>query len=194
MTRDESLERLALPRAITDRWQAQLAEPHRHYHTQAHIDAMLDAIDAGSPPTDQWRERLAIIWLHDIVYDPTRADNEERSADQAGIDLAGSGIDVAVVREVILATKRHDPTTAIGRHICDLDLTILGADPAGYDRYAARIRREYAHVAEEAWRAGRPAVLRGFLARSAIFHLPHFASLEAQAHANLSREIAALKA
>lgn len=194
MTRDESPARLALPRAITNRWQTQLAEPHRRYHTQAHIDAMPDHVDAGAPPPDWWRVRLAIVWLHDIVYDPARADNEERSADQAAVDLAGTGIDVDVVRDVILSTRRHDATSEIGRHIGDLDLMILGAPRAEYDRYAARIRSEYAHVEEDAWRAGRPAVLRRFLARPAIFRLQYFVALEAPARANLTREIAALEA
>ena len=189
MTRDGSLRLLALPAAITDRWAVQLAEPQRRYHDLSHIEQLLAALpdDRASP------ELVAAIWLHDIVYDPRAGDNEERSAAQARVDLAGSGIDAERVAALILGTKRHDGEDAEQRLLNDLDLSILAAPAAAYDRYAGAIRAEYAHVPEPAYRTGRAAVLRGFLAQPAIFAAPLFTGREAQARANLRREIASLE-
>lgn len=189
MTPEASLTMLGLPEAVTAGWEAQLAEPHRRYHDRRHVSAMLAAI----PAEQETRELIAAIWLHDVVYDPRADDNEERSADQARADLAGSGIDVERVAALIFGTKHHRAETAEQRLLNDLDLGILGAPAEAYARYAADIRSEYAHVPEEAFRAGRSRVLRGFLDLPAIFLGPEFRHLEAPARANLTAEIAALE-
>lgn len=190
MTPDASLALLGLPSAVTDGWHAALAEPHRHYHGVAHITALLAAL----PDQDASREIVAAIWLHDVVYDARAGDNEERSADQARDDLTGSDVDVERVVALILSTKRHDGITPEQRLMGDLDLGILGSDPAGYADYAAAIRREYAHVPDPAYRAGRAGVLRRFLMRPAIYHGADMVGCEVRARANLAAEIAALEA
>jgi predicted metal-dependent HD superfamily phosphohydrolase len=64
---------------------------------------------------------------------------------------------------------------------------------AHYGRYAAAIRREYAHVPDEDYRAGRRRVLESFLARPSVFIGADRAALwETSARANLVREIAQL--
>jgi predicted metal-dependent HD superfamily phosphohydrolase len=59
-----------------------------------------------------------------------------------------------------------------------------------YQRYVAAVRAEYAHVADQLWRAGRSAILTGLLARPALYH--HHPAWEAAARANLTRELATL--
>ena len=185
MTPDDSLELLGLPGATTRRWQAQLDEPHRHYHTLHHVEAMLRWYDGSDPGV------IAAIWLHDIVYDPKASDNEERSAEQAQADLPpGPGTDLAM--RLILDTKHHmggDPFTDAFN---DLDLGIIGSSPDVYDRYAEQIRLEYAFVPEAAYRAGRAGILREFDMRE-IYKTPAFQRLERQAHINLQREIRRLE-
>lgn len=181
VTDEESLALLALPETITGRWLLQLSEPQRHYHTLDHVKAMLSHYEGESP------EMVAAIWLHDIVYDPTAPDNEERSAEQARADLPpGSGTEIVV--RLILDSKHHlggDPWTDLFN---DLDLGIIGSDSRVYERYAEQIRREYAFVPDDVYRAGRAAILRGFNERQ-IFKTSDFRHLEHQAHANLEREI-----
>ena len=189
LTPAESLALLALPAALTDGWRAQLAEPHRRYHDERHIAAMLGELAAGQAS----RELIAAIWLHDVIYDPRAADNEERSAEQARRDLAGSGVDAERVAALILATKHHHAATEEERLLVDLDLGVLGAPPGAYARYAVEIRAEYAHVPDEAYRAGRAQVLRRFLDRPAIYATAGFAILEERARANLAGEIAGLQ-
>lgn len=70
-------------------------------------------------------------------------------------------------------------------------MAIVGAAPDAFDRYDAAIRREYAAVPADAYRAGRRAFLASVLARPRIFFsaLLHD-RLDAAARANLARAIA----
>lgn len=188
MTPDQSLQLLGLAPVITKRWRARLNEPQRHYHTLAHIEAML----ANLPQSDATREMAAAIWLHDIVYDPKASDNEEMSAFVAEQDLAGSGISIPIVVGLILGTKRHESGSAQQNLLNDLDLGILGAPPPTYARYAHQIRMEYAHVPTPQYHAGRAAVLTAFDQKQ-IFQTERFAHLEEQAHKNLRAEITRLR-
>ena len=186
---------------MTPALEAAYAEPHRAYHTRAHIGdclAKLAAVD-GLSAADRRRLEWA-IWWHDAVYDPTRADNEDLSADLARRDLPALGAsadDVDEVVRLILLTKGHTVTAGdrLGALMVSIDLSILGVEPAAYDAYAAAVRREYAHVPDAAFRAGRRAVLERFLAEPVLFADPDFAArYDAAARANLTREIAALSA
>ncbi|MFF0469033.1 metal-dependent phosphohydrolase [Micromonospora zamorensis] len=179
---------------------ARWREPHRHYHTVAHLTAVLDVVDehadlAGRPDV----VRLA-AWFHDAVYDPRAVGdaNERDSAALAESVLAGLGVPAPTateVRRLVLLTAGHTvaPGDPDGALLCDADLAVLAAPPADYDRYAAAIRREYAHVPEPAFRAGRGAVLTGLLALPALFRLPPLATRwEEPARDNVRRELAAL--
>lgn len=170
-------------------------EPHRAYHTLVHIEDVLGVLEELGV-TDP-AVLLAAV-LHDVVYDPTRGDNEAASADYARHVLAH--LDEGTVErtaELILATASHeigaerDPGRAA---LLDADLAILAAPPDDYEAYSRAIRREYAHVRDDAYRAGRARVLETFLSRSRIFFTDELRTREEQARANLRREIDALRA
>ena len=65
---------------VDDRWKLRIetaySEPHRYYHTLAHLENMFaeSARFAPLPPAVEWA-----IWFHDFVYDPRSATNEEDS-------------------------------------------------------------------------------------------------------------------
>jgi predicted metal-dependent HD superfamily phosphohydrolase len=128
-----------------------------------------------------------------VVYDPTRADNEELSA-----QLAEAHVGPDIAREVgrlIRLTRTHEVERSdrLGAILISIDLSILGAEPARYDAYAAAIRKEYAHVPESDYRSGRANVLRQFVERPFIFPDAGFAEMyDRQARENLARELAAL--
>jgi predicted metal-dependent HD superfamily phosphohydrolase len=173
-------------------------EAWRRYHTAEHLAAVLEALDdliGGAPPT---LVELA-AWFHDVVVDPGAGDNEERSRDLAIERLGALGVApsaVVLVGELVMATKAHEPGELPGAAaLLDADLSILGADPPTYDAYARAIREEHAHVTDDRFRAGRAAVLEGFLARDRLFLTPGGVDrYEAAARANLTRELAALRA
>lgn len=179
---------------------ARYGEPGRRYHTLDHVAAVLATIDellARERVDDADAVQLA-GWLHDIVHDPTRSDNEAQSAVYARRALSVIRVPVAVTDEtvrLIELTAGHE-VAAGDRNamvLVDADLAILGAPREVYDRYAADIRAEYAHVDDDAYRAGRRAVLESFLARPRLFHTDTAHDrFDAPARDNLRREITAL--
>ncbi|MBI1406781.1 MAG: phosphohydrolase [Caulobacter sp.] len=186
---------------MTPALEAAYAEPHRRYHGRAHIEACLTDLN-GVAGLDERDRRLLTwaIWWHDAIYDPTRSDNEEASADMARRDLAAMGADAADIDEVsrlILLTKGH--TVAEGDRrgalLVSIDLAVLGGAPEAYDAYASGVRQEYAHVPEPQFRAGRARVMRRFLDTPVLYADPGFRDrLEAAARRNIAREVAALEA
>jgi predicted metal-dependent HD superfamily phosphohydrolase len=101
---------------------------------------------------------------------------------------------------LVLATRIHaipagiDPAIAADcAWFLDMDLSILGADPATFAWYDAAIRVEYAAVPDAEWRARRPGVLATFLDRERLYLTDHFhARCDAQARINLRAAIDAL--
>ncbi|MFD3871605.1 hypothetical protein [Streptomyces sp. NPDC058623] len=194
------------PAPYADRLLAAWAEPQRRYHTTAHladvlarIDVLTDA-DPATPPTapaDPAAVELA-AWFHDAVYRPDRSENEERSAALAERALPELGVDAARTAEtarLVRLTVTHDPAPGDtnGEVLCDADLGVLAGAPAAYDAYAAAVRAEYGFVPEDAFRAGRAAVLRQLLSLPRLFRTPYGADhWEAPARANLTRELATL--
>ncbi|GAB3951894.1 metal-dependent phosphohydrolase [Micromonospora vulcania] len=181
---------------------ARWREPHRRYHTVTHLTAVLDVVDRHAGPADRADLVRLAAWCHDAIYDPraTGDANERDSATLATDLLTGLGVPspaVAEVRRLVLLTAGH--VVALGDRdgalLCDADLAVLAAPPAAYDRYAAAIRQEYAHVPEPAFRLGRAGVLNGLLALPALFRLPALAQRwEQPARANLRRELTTLTA
>lgn len=185
--------------AVRDELIARYSEPHRRYHTMTHIEDCLAQVAASTDMDDDQRALMdAAIWFHDAIYDATRSDNEAESAKLAAERLSATGAEQAFINEVvrlILLTAGHSVQAddVIGARLVSIDLSILGAEAERYDAYAAAIREEYAHVPEPLYRAGRAAILGRFLESEALFADPLWGErYEAQARANLTREIAAL--
>ncbi|SBT64040.1 Predicted metal-dependent phosphohydrolase, HD superfamily [Micromonospora sediminicola] len=202
--RDAALAAGATDPAGVDRAGARLLagwrEPHRRYHTVDHLRAVLDVVDAYADSARRPDLVRLAAWCHDVVHDPRAGGdtNERASAELGDTLLTAAGLPAAAVTEVrrlVLLTADHavGPDDPDGALLCDADLAVLAAPPDGYDRYAAAIRREYAHVPEPDFRAGRAAVLRHLLGLPALYRLPEpHARWEDAARANLSRELARL--
>lgn len=176
--------------------------PGRHYHGLAHIEAMLALAREHRAELADPEAVEAAIWFHDAIYDSRRSDNEARSAALAAERLSplASRERLANIVAMIEATATHalpdlpdDPAKRDTALFLDMDLSILGAPPAAFDSYEKAVRREYAWVDDKAWRSGRAAVLRKFLARPSIFHTDIFRDrYEAQARKNIARSVVAL--
>jgi predicted metal-dependent HD superfamily phosphohydrolase len=174
------------------------AEPHRHYHTLKHVLALLRHLEQQRHLATATETLTAAILFHDAVYDTRRQDNETRSAELAGVQLSAIGWSpstVERVQQLVLATHHHQapPDDHDAWLFLDLDLSILSAEPATYDRYAQDIRREYAWVPEADYHQGRARVLKAFLSRDHVYRTPTLAARwEPLARANIARELAQL--
>jgi len=172
---------------------ARYGKPERHYHGLAHVEACLRWLDRVGAAAERPAEVELALWFHDAVYRPLARNNERRSATLARERLAEAGVPADAVARIgrhIEATRTHVAADSDGALVVDIDLAILGAPPADYDRFEADVRREYASVPAPLYRAGRRRVLQRFLARSAIYRTPllHDA-LEASARTNLERRV-----
>jgi predicted metal-dependent HD superfamily phosphohydrolase len=151
---------------------AAYADPARGYHDLRHLGEVLARVDellAGGEPADRDAVLLA-AWFHDAVYHGDGQD-EERSAALAEVRLAGHPLAAEVARLVRLtATHRPEDGDADGQVLCDADLAILAAGPERYREYVDGVRREYAHVSDADFAAGRAALLRDLLGRPTLFH------------------------
>jgi predicted metal-dependent HD superfamily phosphohydrolase len=173
------------------------SESARTYHNTNHILDCLSQLDLSRELANRLDEVEAAVWFHDVVYVPAASDNENRSAQLAEIALAACGAPLEVGRRVaeLILTTRHltIPQGPDAQLLSDIDLSILGRDPAVFDRFESAIRREYGQVDDAEYRAGRAKVLAGFLRREEIYQTGFFRTrYEQQARANLERALAQL--
>ena len=156
---------------LLDRW----SEPHRHYHGCTHLLSVLESLDLLTEPADPPRTVLLAAWFHDAVYQGIPLQDEEESARLAEDRLSDAGLpdaDVAEVARLVRLTGDHRPEAgdSDGALLCDADLSVLGGDPDEYARYVAAVRKDYAHVGDADFAAGRAAVVRRLLELDPLFH------------------------
>lgn len=194
---------MRIPSDILEGLKARHAEPQRHYHTWAHIEALLAWFkETKAQLTEPQVVELAILY-HDAVYDPRSKDNEAQSAALMLADLENLFPRSLVTKTetLILATAGHAlPETADESLLSDcaffldMDLSILGAKDEVFDAYEEAIRKEYAFVPTEDYRKGRGAILQNFLDRQRLYFTAHFRDLlETRARQNLQRSLARLE-
>jgi predicted metal-dependent HD superfamily phosphohydrolase len=200
MTPVDLSDRWPLPDSteVRDELAAAYADPSRGYHDTRHLTEVLDRLDelAGHGASYEATPVLLAAWFHDAVYDGER-DAEERSAAWAedALATAAPAPIVAEVARLVRLTETHKPddADANGCALSDADLGILAASRARYDEYVAAVRREYAHLDDAVFNAGRADVLRGLAAKPHLFHTAYARERwEAAARANIDRELLAL--
>jgi predicted metal-dependent HD superfamily phosphohydrolase len=193
---------LPWPLAGADDLRAELlaayADPARGHHDTRHLREVLERLDelaAAGAEFDPTAVALA-AWFHDAVYDGER-DAEERSAVWAEQALPAH-VGAAMVDEVarlVRMTEHHRPAPddRNGCALSDADLAILAAPVDRYDAYVAAVRKEYRHLDDEVFAAGRADVLRGLVEGDRLFRTEPGARLwEDAARANVARELTLL--
>lgn len=177
---------------LLDRW----GEEHRNYHGRTHLLAVLEALDWLAAPGLPSRTVRLAAWFHDAVYHGIAGEDEEESARLAEERLAHTGLPDGEAEEVgrlvrMTADHRPEPGDDAAALLSDADLSILGSDPAEYARYLAAVRKDFAHIGDADFAAGRAAVVRQLLAQEPLFHTGRGRSLwEAAARRNLAGELA----
>lgn len=191
---------LALDEATWRALELAYQTPPRAYHDATHLIELVGHYDWVAERVG-WRrgpEVFAAMLYHDAIYRPGEADNERKSADLARRALAGTGLDLDRVAELILATAHHGKDGVVADPDADPDLTmfldadmaILGASPERFSQYERQIATEFAQIPPDLFAIGRRAFLNRCLAmpriyRSALFH----AQFEAAARENLERAV-----
>ena len=186
------------PEAVHADLAARYSEPHRAYHTLAHVAECLTEFDGARDLATYPDEVELAIWFHDAVYDPHRHDSEVQSAEMARRTALAADVRAASAKRVyhlILATRHQAlPTDPDQQLIVDVDLASLALPWERFEENGRRIRQEYAHVPEPEFRTGRAAVLERLLRRPHIYAtVPFRRRYEERARANLERRVSQLR-
>ncbi len=193
-------ERWPLPEAtdVRDALLVAYGDEQRGYHDLRHLAEVSDRLEelASHGEPFQWLPVQLGAWFHDAVYD-ARPGAEQRSARWAYEALNGV-VDRAVAVEVerlvrLTADHQVEDGDRNGAALCDADLAILAAPQSRYSTYAADVRREYSHLPDRDFSAGRAAVLGDLQARRPLFATTYGRHhWEPPARANIARELAEL--
>jgi predicted metal-dependent HD superfamily phosphohydrolase len=170
------------------------SEAHRHYHTLAHLEHLYQQLHTCKHLFKDWDTALFALFYHDIIYNPQRSDNEEKSAELAVKRLQSLSYSIhkaANCYALILATKSHQYSKDVDTNLfTDADLSILGSSWDIYSVYATNIRKEYAVYPDALYKSGRAKVLQHFLQMERIFETAYFHErFEAKARENLQAEL-----
>jgi predicted metal-dependent HD superfamily phosphohydrolase len=175
--------------------------PGRHYHDARHLAWVVRHIAAiaGAHALDDIDAVVAAGFFHDAVYEPARPDNEQASAalaERALAEIGWSANRCARVATMVQATAGHhlDRADADTQVLLAADLAVLASEPSRYADYALAVRKEYAHVPDDAWRTGRAELLRSLLDRPHLFATRlGLEDWERRARANIASELAQLE-
>lgn len=166
----------------------------RHYHTLTHLENIFTELLPFKDKIEDWRCILFAIVYHDVVYNPLKKDNEEKSALFAEERMKFINAPSPVIercKQHILATKSHressDPDINL---FTDADLSILGAPWETYLEYCKQVRKEYSIYPDLMYNPGRKKALEHFLQMERIFKTDAFSEkYETQARKNMQQEI-----
>ena len=187
--------------------EANYTDPRRAYHTLDHIGWGLNRIDEMQSCRDgtngygltllDWNAIRWAWWFHDYVMNEDSG-NEDMSADEASERALRGGASVDMCEQVdrlVLATSHgFIPLRIDEAVICDVDLSILGAEPRAFDAYERQVRREYQEVPENLFRSARHEVMRPFYDRPWVYLTDYARNRwEEQAKENLGRSLARLR-
>ena len=178
--------------------------PPRWYHTfEGHVVRLTQHF-AACAEKKLWAQPLEVylaILFHDAVYCPGAADNEERSAQEAGAAIERFGVecDAAAVLRLIRLTALHGPglegelpsLSEDERLFLDIDMLVLGAEEEEYESYERGVELEFTHAvfARPVFVYKRWLFMRGLLhSKVPIFVSQHMGPrYEEAARANISK-------
>lgn len=182
---------------INQLWQEIEAAYHddtRYYHTLEHLQFVYNELLPVKQNIRDWDSVLFALYYHDIIYIPTRPDNEKKSADLAKERLESIHLPLIQIEKcmkMIMATKDHAISDEDDiNFFTDADLSILGSSRSVYAEYCHNVRREYAVLPDSIYKAGRKTFLQKLLNMPAIFKTEHFCrKYEMTARENIGYEL-----
>ena len=134
-------------------------ESHRVYHSLKHLTDISDMISedyASGKIDEKTNNKLLLTSLfHDIIYDPTKNDNESKSADFfMSLCTEKDNIDILEIKQSILDTATHKGTTILSEKFNKYDMNIVERDYDSLLEWEHGIHEEY-KVFGDKYKAGR---------------------------------------
>ena len=159
---------------------------------------MITELNDAKCMINEWDSVIFSAFYHDMIYNITAKDNEEKSAILARLRLNKISFPKEKTErcvKMILATKSHDfsPDNDINLFV-DADIVILGKSPDNYTIYKNQISQEYSCYPDSEYNEGRRKVLNHFLPQATIYKTLFFQEkYEQQARQNLLYELELLQ-
>jgi predicted metal-dependent HD superfamily phosphohydrolase len=102
-------------------------EPHRFYHSLSHLNDLISQInnDKDKYSEIEYDKLILTALFHDIIYNPGSSSNEEESADMFESCCINFNSDLKDVKNMILDTKTHIPTTKLSEIFIKYDMDIV---------------------------------------------------------------------
>jgi predicted metal-dependent HD superfamily phosphohydrolase len=152
------------PRFILDRW----SESHRSYHNIDHLNDLISQIneDYGyGVINDTERDKLMLVALfHGVVCDPTRSDNEEKSAETFyRFCTEQYNVDLVEVKQMILDTKTQTPCTPLSQKFLDYDMNICERNFDELLKWENGIREDHSYSTNDEYKSKRIKFLESLL-------------------------------
>ena len=182
-------------------------ESQRAYHSLQHIQQLFGQFEQIKHHLNEPHIIALALFYHDVIYEPTRSDNELKSAEYAveSLSLYLTAEQCQHIYALIMMTASHqiDQIDELIKHgkysdaayLLDMDLSVLGASWSEYQQYAQAVRQEYTHISNVDYLVGRVEVLKGLLGHPTLYLTDYYHSkLENQARQNIEREIKVLRA
>ena len=169
----------------------------RHYHTLEHLENLLQQLLKVKTYINDWNCILFSLFYHDVIYNPLKTSNEERSAEFVAYRMKTILVPEPLIENCvnqIMATKKHAVSdNSDTNYFTDADLSVLGQPWEIYSSYYKQVRKEYSLFPELIYVPGRKKVLQQFLQMERIFKTDFFyTKFELQAKENLKKELALL--
>ena len=167
----------------------------RYYHNFNHISDMLDFSEKFEKSIENYDDLCFAIWYHDVIYEVTSKNSEEKSAEFAGKHLKKINYpNIENVKYLIKRTANHflreENESQELQLLLDLDLKTLGSQPEIYFANSAAIRKEYSKIPDILFNPGRAKFLRNMLETEKIYRNQYFIdNFEQQARENLKNEL-----
>jgi len=170
------------------------SEKGRYYHNLTHLEDLYQQLIKVRSSVENWESVLFSLFYHDVIYNVSKANNEEKSAELAVArmkEIGANRTEIELTKKIILATKSHsiDQNSDVNT-FTDADLSILGRDSDVYAKYCENIRKEYSMYPDFLYKKGRKRVVKHFLSMPLIYKTHHFQiEFEENARQNLNQEI-----
>lgn len=137
------------------------SEPSRYFHTTEHLNDILSQIFDKYEGSEDLVPMVIAGIFHDIVYDPQRKDNEEKSVELLRYLSPPSTHEVWVKAEkIILATKTHDKIHELISDFNKFDCSILDRDYPELLKWEEQIYNEYKFAGWEEYKERRIQFLK----------------------------------
>ena len=183
--------------AVFDELDALYREPHRRYHTTAHIVHCLHCFDLAADRMDEPDAVEMALWFHDAIYDVPTEKNESRSAELFAVKAGGRGEErfrSKVHRLIMVTTHDGPPETLDESFMVDIDLSSFGLPWEEFLRDSLAVREEFLHVPNAEFYPRHRKFVESLAARPAFCFTEFFRERhEARARENIERLFARIE-